>query len=283
MRFAICNETWSPPGTPRAEAPAWAEVCRNIAAAGYDGVEIAPFTLADDASTLTPQRRAEVRRTAEDAGLSICGLHWLLVSPPGLHLTTADAGVRTRTGDYLRHLADLCGDLGGRVLVLGSPKQRNIEPGTSPGDARARYIEALRPCLDTCAERSLVLCIEPLGPQETNFLIDLDEARSLIEEIGHPACRTIFDVKAASTEDRPLPELLRANADIIAHFHANDANRRGPGFGETDFVPILAAAREIGYDGWVSVEVFDYAPDPDTIATRSLSTLRAAWEAGVKP
>ncbi len=269
-KFAICNETWG-------DLP-WVETCRQIAAAGYDGVEIAPFTLAPSVEELTAAQRAEICRVAEDAGLAIVGLHWLLVAPPGLHLTTADAAVRARTGDYLCRLADLCGDLGGTVMVLGSPKQRNIEPGTSPEAARARYIEAVRPCLDVCAARGSVLCLEPLGPQETNFLVTLAEARSLIEEIDHPACRTIFDVKAASSEGPPLPGLLRENADIVSHIHANDANRRGPGFGNTDFVPILAAAREIGYDGWISVEVFDYTPDPDTIAQRSLATLREAWE-----
>jgi sugar phosphate isomerase/epimerase len=269
-RFAICNETW--------EKLPWPETCRQIARAGYDGVEIAPFTLAPDVEELDADRRAEIRRVAEDAGLAIVGLHWLLVSPPGLHMTTPDAAVRSRTADYLRQLADLCGDLGGSILVLGSPKQRNIDEGTSRDEARARYIEALRPCLDACAARGVMLCLEPLGPQETNFLLTLGEARSLIDEIDHPACRTIFDVKAASTEDKPLPDLLRANADIIAHFHANDANRRAPGFGDTDFVPILKAAREIGYGGWISIEVFDYLPDPDTIATQGLATLRRAWD-----
>src|ERR687894_195304 len=201
-RFAICNETW--------ETLPWPETCRQIARAGYDGVEIAPFTLAPTVGELRAERRAEIRRGAEDAGLAIVGLHCLLVSPPGVYMTTPDAAVRARTADYLRQLADLCGDLGGKILVLGSPKQRNIEPGTSREEARARYAEALRPCLDACAARGATLCIEPLGPQETNFLLTLEEARSLIEQIDHPACRTIFDVKAASTERAPLSDLLRA-------------------------------------------------------------------------
>ena len=274
-RFAICNETWG-------DLP-WPEGFRRIAAAGYDGVEIAPFTLAPAVQTLTSLDRDRIRRVAEDLGLRIVGLHWLLVAPPGLHLTTGDATVRARTADYLRLLADLCADLGGTILVLGSPKQRSVEAGTSPAEARTRYLEAIRPCLQTCADRGLVLCLEPLAPEETNFLNTLAEARALIEAADHPSCRTIFDVKAASSENRPLPDLLRENADIVAHFHANDANRRGPGFGDTAFGPILGAARESGYDGWISVEVFDYTPDPDTIATGSLATLRQAWEEGGQP
>ena len=271
--FAICNETWGELD--------FAPTCERIQAAGYDGVEIAPFTLARQwnktADLLTPDERQAIRRQAHDAGLRIAGLHWLLVPPPdGLHLTGPDAAVRRRTADYLAALADLCADLGGEVLILGSPKQRNIAPGTTYADALARYGETIAPCLEICAARGVVLCPEPLGPDETNFLTTLAEARTVIESSGSAACRTIFDVKAAATEGVPLPQLIAANADIIAHVHANDANRRGPGFGETDFVPIMAALKQVNYGSWVSVEVFDYSPDPDTVARVSLETLKAA-------
>jgi sugar phosphate isomerase/epimerase len=77
------------------------------------------------------------------------------------------------------------------------------------------------------------------------------------------------------SELTPIPELIRAHAAVLGHFHANDANRRGPGFGTTDFVPILQALTESHYAGWVSVEVFDYTPDPVTIARESIRYLRA--------
>jgi sugar phosphate isomerase/epimerase len=273
FRYAICNETWG-------DLPL-AETCRRIAAAGYDGVEIAPFTLAKEwgkpADTLTPDERTAVRRAAEDARLAVVGLHWLLVPPPdGLHLTTDDAAVRHRTARYLEGLAHLCADLGGTILVLGSPKQRSLAPGTTRDEGLARLAEACLDCLSACEDRGVTLCLEPLGPQETNFVNTLREARRLCEAAGSPACRTIFDVKAAATEGPPLPDLIAANADLIAHVHANDVNRRGPGFGETEFPPILEALQTVDYHGWVSVEVFDYSPDPDTIARVSLQTLRAA-------
>ena len=77
-----------------------------------------------------------------------------------------------------------------------------------------------------------------------------------------------------STEDSPATELIRRHAARTAHFHANDPNLRGPGFGATDFKPIFKALRDGGYQGWVSVEVFDYKPDPETIARESLRYMR---------
>lgn len=275
MQFAICNEVWG-------DLP-FAETCRRIADAGYDGVEIAPFTLANEfgkpADLLTPGERHQVREAAESAGLRIVGLHWLLVPPPdGLHLATEDTAVRERTADYLRGLADLCADLGGTILVLGSPKQRSLAGGVSEQTGTARFLETIRPCLQACAAHVVTLCLEPLGPDETNFLNTLESAQNLITLADSPACRTIFDVKAAATEATSFDELISDHRGIIAHVHANDANRRGPGFGETDFVPIFDVLSKIGYDRWVSVEVFDYSPDPDTIARVSLQTLRAAQQ-----
>jgi len=102
----------------------------------------------------------------------------------------------------------------------------------------------------------------------------------LIEAVGCPAVRLHLDVKAmVGQEAKPAEAIIRESAEHLAHFHANDVNLRGPGFGDVDFRPIAAALADIGYDGYVSVEVFDYAPDPETIATRSLEYLRGVFEA----
>jgi D-psicose/D-tagatose/L-ribulose 3-epimerase len=132
----------------------------------------------------------------------------------------------------------------------------------------------LEPALARAAEQEIVLCLEPLPGPEADYILTLRQAVTLVERFNHPALRTIFDVKSASSEGRPLPDLIREFAPWIAHVHANDVNRRGPGFGATDFAPIMAALHEIGYGGYVSVEVFDYTPDPVTIARDSLAYMR---------
>ncbi|MBM3495420.1 MAG: sugar phosphate isomerase/epimerase [Armatimonadetes bacterium] len=266
MRYAICNETF--------QGWDWAGACERVAEIGYDGIEVAPFTLAPDVREIGQAERRRCVQVAERLGLTIVGLHWLLVSPKGLSVTDPDAELRAETSRYLVALADFCADLGAKVMVFGSPAQRRIPEGCDAAQAEARYIEALLPALDRAHEAGIRICIEPLPQPEANFILTLAEAEAIVARLDHPAACTILDVKSASSEEEPIPALVARHAQRIAHVHANDANRRGPGFGETDFRPILTALDAAGYDGFVSVEVFDYAPDPDTIARRSLEYLR---------
>ncbi len=266
MKFAICNETF--------EGWDHARVCGRIAELGYGGLEVAPFTLAPRITDVTAARRTELRRLAEAAGVRIIGLHWLLAKTEGFHLTSADASVRRRTGEYLAELACATTDLGGNILVLGSPAQRMVPPGATRRQAEDNALDAIRHCLPALEQTGALLCLEPLAPAETDFLNTAAEAVGLIRRLDHPNVRLHLDVKAMAAEADSAPDVIRANAAYTAHFHANDPNKRGPGFGDTDFKPIFRALKETGYSGWVSVEVFDYSPDPDTIARESIRYMR---------
>jgi sugar phosphate isomerase/epimerase len=266
MKYAICNETF--------EGWDHARVCGRVAELGYTGLELAPFTLAARITEVSATRRAELRRQAEATGVTILGLHWLLAKTQGFHVTSADPAVRQATGRYLADLARACADLGGNILVLGSPLQRNIPEGLTRPQADDNALDTLCHCLPALEETRVLLCLEPLGPAETTYLNTAAEGVTLMRRLGHPSVRLHLDVKAMSTESTPTPELIRTHAGVTAHFHANDPNRRGPGFGDTDFRPIFRALRESGYTGWVSVEVFDYSPDPDTIARESIRYMK---------
>ena len=266
MPFAICNEVF--------EGWAFDRICRFVKSVGYDGLELAPFTLATPITDLDAMRRAALRRQAEDAGLEIVGLHWMLAKTQGFHLTSPDPAVRHRTSGYLRALAEACRDLGGRVMVFGSPAQRSLLPGVSEASAfefAAETIGGAAAAFEACG---VTFCMEPLTRDETDFVNSCDDAVRLIEMVSHPRVVLHLDVKSMSSESTPVPDLIRRFAHRTGHFHANDPNRRGPGFGDVDFVPIFAALREAGYNQWVSVEPFDYSPDPETVARQSLDYMR---------
>jgi sugar phosphate isomerase/epimerase len=266
MKFAICNELF--------EGWAFDDMCRASKAAGYDGVEVAPFTLAPRITDVTPARRAELRAQAAGAGVEIIGLHWLLAGTQGLYLTSPDEAVRARTADYIVALGEAARDLGGSLMVFGSPKQRSLLPGVSPEQAFDWAAQIFRRVMPAVADAGVTICMEPLSPSETDFINTCADGDRLVKAVGHPNFRLHLDVKAMCSESTPITELIRRYGASAGHFHANDANLRGPGFGDVDFVPIFRALGESGYNGWVSVEVFDYKPDPVTIAEQSAEYMR---------
>jgi len=270
FRYAICNETFGDWPLSRA--------CDFAAECGYSGIEIAPFTLAALAGGLSTQARGELRRTIARAGLDCVGLHWLLAKTEGFHVAHPEAEVRGRTIEYLGELARLCHDLGGRVLVFGSPKQRSLLPGVSSEQAIDHIHEVFSRLVPVLEATDTVLALEPLSPVETDVLTTAAETCRLIERIGSPHVRLHLDVKAMASEELPIPEIIVASARHLEHFHANDTNLQGPGFGAVDFAPIFAALDEVRYAGWVSVEVFDYAPGPERLARESIAHMRRVEE-----
>jgi len=271
-RLGICNELF--------EGWDLKDVCRVVRAIGYDGLEIAPFTLAPRITDLSADRRREVRATIEDAGLATIGLHWLLAKTEGFYLTSPDAEVRRRTGDYFVALAEAARDLGGALLVLGSPKQRDLLPGVSYDQAVGHAVEVFRRIMPAIGDLGIDLCLEPLAPSETDFLNTCDQAEAVIAAVDHPRFKLHMDVKAQSGEvGRSVPELIRRHARQAGHFHAQDINLQGPGMGDVDFGPILGALVESGYDRWVSVEVFDFSPGAEETARRSFECLRRELDA----
>jgi len=265
FKYALCNELFG-------DWP-FEKAFRLTAECGYRGVEIAPFTIAPYVTDISAARRTEVRRTAERAGLEIVGLHWLLAKTQGFHLTGADAEVRRKTADYLGALARFCADLGGKIMVFGSPQQRNLADGMSKDDAVKYAAAVLRAAMPACEKAGVVVAIEPLTADETNFITTTADGAALMERVDSPHCRLLLDCKAMASEPTPTAELIHKYHRVTVHFHANDPNRQGPGFGRLDFVPIMKALREVDYRGWVSVEPFDDSPGVERLARESIRYL----------
>ena len=273
MKIAICNELFE--GWPIEK------VLDYSAQLGYDGVELAPFTLGETASDISAGARKRIRKAAEATGIEIAGLHWLLVKPAGLYINHPDAGVRQTTQNYLKELIDLCGDLGGKVLVHGSPQQRNVKEGWDPIDTWNFAKETFQICAETAQAQGVYYCLEALTPADTNFINTIDEALRMVNEIDHPNFQTMLDCRSIHAGVKSeLPRVLQAalGTGKLRHVHVNDPNGRGPGFGNLQFTPLLKVLHDADYQGYISVEVFDFAPDPQTIASRSLGYLRGILE-----
>jgi sugar phosphate isomerase/epimerase len=274
IRFGMCNELF--------EGWDFAKVCSTLKGLGYEGIEIAPFTLGPSIFDVSAARRAELKRIVADSDLETIGTHWLLARTEGYYLTSPDAETRQRTGNYLVALAELTRDLGGSLMVLGSPKQRDLLPGVTVEAAMGYAEDVFQQSMPGIADAGITLCMEPLAPSETNFLNTCEQANDLIARVNHPNFVLHMDVKAQSGEvGTTVPDLIRLHAAKAGHFHAQDTNRQGPGMGDVDFVPILRALVEASYDRWVSVEVFDYSPGAVETSQRSIETLKAALEAAI--
>lgn len=272
FRYAICNELFHDRSLEQG--------MREARALGYTGLEIAPFTLAPMdhpyACSISKAAREKVCDLAASIGMEVIGLHWLLAKTQGFHLTTRDSEVRRKTAAYFEELIELCADLGGNIMVLGSPQQRNFPAEMSHSEAMANAADTIRLFTKSLEQKDITLAIEPLGPTEGNFLNYAHQGRELVQWIDSPKVKLHLDVKAMSTEGTSIASIIQQNADILVHFHANDPNLLGPGMGEVPFEPIFAALRNVGYAGWVSVEVFDYSPGVGTILQKSMESMKRA-------
>jgi sugar phosphate isomerase/epimerase len=269
MPFAICNEIFQ--NWKLADAFAYA------AKVGYDALEIAPFTLAKDVTHLQPGQRREIRELAQRSGVCISGIHWVLAQTEGLHVSHPDRSIRERTSAYLVELVNFCADIGGRFMVVGSPKQRNILPGIAREQAWDWATSTFQPASHCAEKRGVTICFEPLAPAETNFINTAAEAIRFAQQFQRPSFKIILDVKAMSSEGIPVDRIIRESWPHFAYFHANDTNLQGPGFGETDFRPIAAALKQVGYSGYISVEVFKFDEGPEVIASQSIAYLRRVF------
>lgn len=274
MKFAICNEifwtedqnTW----TIRRQFEAAAQM-------GFDGIEISPFTLNFDARVITDEQKREIVDCSAEFGVEVAGIHWLLSHTEGYHVTDADPQVRERTARYMEGLVRLGVDLGGSMMVVGSPLQRSVMEGVSQEQAWGWFRDCMRRCGEVALDSGFKVCIEPLAvATRNNFIFRAEEARKMAAEINLPTVGVILDTYSGSQEETDLPAAIVQTRDFLYHYHCNDLNKRAPGWGDTDFVPIMKALLSIDYRRFCSIEVFDFEPDAYEHCSKGLATLKEA-------
>ncbi len=268
FKYAMCNESM--------QDESFEHQCQVIARAGYQAIEIAPFTLVrEGVGEITAQERRQLLTVIKDHGLVCNGLHWLLTPPPqGLHFTTADTALRQKSVAYLRQLIDFCGDLEGEVMIFGSPKQRSTE-GIPVAEAKKYFAEGLAQVAGRAQQRGVKVLVEHLDRTQSDVVNTLSEAAELVAAVGHPAIQMMFDFHNTADETEPLASLLRQFYDAIWHVHVQEMDGRylGTGSSATDFVQVFQVLKDQEYGRWVSLEVFDFAPGGQRIAEASMRVL----------
>ena len=268
FRHSICNEAF--------EGWKFADACKAIRKAGYTGIEIAPFTLAERPADVTAEQRREYSGIIRSEGLEFVGLHWLMVSPKGLHVTTPDLELRKRSWEHIGGLIDLCADLGPNgVMVFGSPKQRSTTGGLTRAEATRNYVDGLASVASHALERGVTVLVEALPADQADVVLTLEEAAGIVEEIASPAIQTMFDVHNAIDEHDPHDALIDRYYDRIRHVHVNELDGKHCGAGNYDFKPIFAMLRKRNYTGWISLEAFDFTPGAEKLANESLRHLES--------
>ena len=271
FRQSICNEVY--------QGWDFAKACQSIRSIGYDGIEIAPFTLAEDPAKIPADQRRRYRSIMESEGLVFAGLHWLMVTPKGLHVTTPDEKLRKRSWEHVDVLIDLCADLAGDrdqcgVMVFGSPQQRGTTGGLSREEATRHFVDGLAGVAAHAEQRRVLVLVEALPGAQCDVVVSLAEAAGIVEQIGSPAIRTMFDTHNAVEESEPHAVLVDRYFDYIRHIHVNENDGRHPGTGDYDFVSLLEVLARREYQGWISAEVFDFSPGAETIARESLEYMK---------
>lgn len=268
MKFSICNETF--------RHHDFEGSCAEARRHGYTGIEIAPFTLGS-ISSISEKRSITLGNLIRAYDLELVGLHWLLAKTEGYHLTHPDPETQKRTFDYTRRLTDICHDMGGKIMVWGSPLQRSLELGWNRSEAEKRVVHFFQQLSPHLAAAGVTVAFEFLGPKETNFINTAEETIQLLKQINSPHVRLNLDVKAMASDRKSIPQVIRESMEWTAHFHANDPNLQGPGMGNVNFREIANVLKEENYQGWVSVEIFDTELEPEFLAAESLKNLRSSF------
>jgi len=266
MKYAFCNEPF--------KEQSFDETCRILSEIGYDGIELAPFTFGEDIRKIDLIERTKIRKTAENHGLEVVGVHWLLITPKGFHLTTEDEQVRRETIDFMKAMCAFCRDVGGKVLIHGSPAQRNLEPDQDRRVVEERTVEIFREIGEEAERVGVIYCLEALDTKQTNFIETPEEAYRMVERVDRPGFQMMLDSRASFAMDLEPAEELRKWIKAIRHVHLNDTNMLGPGMGDHDFGSLFEAGRDLGFHSYYSVEPFDYTPGAETIARESYNTIR---------
>ena len=231
---------------------------------GYDSVELfLPGPTAVSAS--------EIKTLQEEHGLGIAavGTGAGLVRH-GLSLTDPDTGIRQAALQFIQEMVELGGSLKAPA-ILGSMQGK--WGGTIRREQALDWLaEALATIGDTASRHGVPFIYEPLNRYETNLLNQVGQAAEWIKERGLRNIVILADMFHMNIEETDMARAIQNGGNLIGHVHFADSNRHAMGFGHSQPLPVIEALKTIGYDGYLSAEIFPL-PDADQAAARTIQTI----------
>ena len=232
---------------------------------GFDALEVfAPSAASID--------RPALRALLAKHGLAVAafgtGGGWLVHQ---WHLTHADPAVRKQAREFIRAIIDVAGEFQAPA-VIGS-MQGKAEGDVTRDQALAWLAEALADLGAHAAKHGVPLLYEPLNRYETNLLNRQLDAAKFLEARGIGNVKLLCDLFHMNIEEVSNAETLRACGRHVGHVHFADSNRRAIGFGHTETSSVIAALKDIGFDGYLSGEILPL-PDSATAAAQTIQAIR---------
>lgn len=246
MKLSVSNIAWN-----NNELESHLKLLKDL---GCDGVEIAPSCIWQEPVNASEDEVESVKKLVKKYELEISAFHALLFTRPDLYLF-GDESIRNEGVSYLKKLIKLAGDLSVKVLVYGSPKSRKV--GNNSYDQCYNIaIDVFSKLAEESKAYNTCLCIEPLGPANSDFIQTADEGYKLLKDVNSPCFGLHLDAGAMAEVGEDFGTVFPKYGDVMRHFHVNNPGLLPPGCTDNfDHSIIGASLQASAYNGFVSIEM----------------------------
>lgn len=248
------------------------ETIKRLARIGYDGIEIGAAAPHAYPAYLDTARRREIKQVLDDNGMVVSAMLPAPGGGPGHNVASPLAEERRAAIQQYKDVAQLCADLGGSIVLYVAGWQIF---GTTRQQAFEWSREALAEVAPFAADLGVTVAVEPT-PTDSNLIESADDAIELVEAVGGANVKTMFDTIHVYYRNEPATDYAYRMRDLLGYVHLSDVDRLAPGKGRGDFVGLIEALREIGYDGWLSMEIGFNRRDvePDKVAREAFEYIK---------
>lgn len=266
MKIAVSNIAWE-----EGNLRFYLELLKKL---GCDGIELAPSRIWPEPVSATMDEKKRLRGLISDNGLEVVGFHALLYTHPELKIFDSKETYK-KTVEYVNALTRLCGDLDGRVMVFGSP--RNRERGNrSPEECQSIASDFFYSLAVEAERHNVLICIEPLQ-QNCDFITTSLEGLDLVNRVNHPNFRLHLDIRAIQETGEDFYETFSKCSDVLEHVHVGDTNLSPPGHDGYNHSAIGAALKKAGYNKYVSIEMRQGFGPPPKVVEESIAYVKRCY------